>query len=163
MSATLENSQNIPKENSGHQVTRCGLGRNLEKERSSKQHPPVIFSQYSKSTRVSCVHFSSTWMSPVWNRIDKAGRAGVRRVGMERRNFQEISPSSASHSRKFEQDSDRRNFFQKKRTGPHFLKGWMFRGGPGCANRCMRRKLPLTFQIAAVFEIHQFQVCTSKP
>ena len=31
---------------------------------------------------------------------------------MERRNFQEISPSSASHSRKFEQDSERRNFLK---------------------------------------------------
>ena len=36
---------------------------------------------------------------------------------MEREKFQEFSPSSASHSRKFEQDSERRNFFQKKRTG----------------------------------------------
>ena len=31
---------------------------------------------------------------------------------MEREKFQEFSPSSASHSRKFEQDSERRNFFK---------------------------------------------------
>ncbi len=49
----------------------CALGRNLRKERSSKQHPPVIFEQYLKSTLVSCMQFPSTWMSPVWNRIDK--------------------------------------------------------------------------------------------
>ena len=36
-------------------------------------------------------------------------------VRMEREKFQEISASSASHSRKFAQDSHRRNFFQKKR------------------------------------------------
>ena len=57
--------------------TRCGLGRNLEKERSSEQHPPVIFLHLSKTTLANCVHFPSTWMSPVWNRIDKAGRTGV--------------------------------------------------------------------------------------
>ena len=57
--------------------TRCGLGRNLEKERSSEQHAPVIFVQNLKLTLVSCVQFPRTWMSPVWNRIDKAGRAGV--------------------------------------------------------------------------------------
>ena len=110
--ATRKNSRKILKEKQ-----KSGLGRNLEKERSSKQHPPVIFSHLSKSTRVSCVHFSSTWMSPVWNRIDKAGRAGVRRVGMERRNFKEISPSSASHSRDLAQDSQKRKFLQKRRTG----------------------------------------------
>ena len=38
---------------------------------------------------------------------------GKERVRMERGNFQEFSPSSASHSRKFAQDSERRNFFQK--------------------------------------------------
>ena len=59
----------------------CVLGCNLEKERSSEQHPPVIFSHHLKSTLVSCVHFPSTWMSPVWNRIDKAGRAGVSERG----------------------------------------------------------------------------------
>ena len=36
---------------------------------------------------------------------------------MERGNSREFSPSSASHSRKFAQDSHRRKFFQKKRTG----------------------------------------------
>ena len=37
---------------------------------------------------------------------------GKGRVERERGNVQEISPSSASHSRKFEQDSERRNFFK---------------------------------------------------
>ena len=49
-------------------------------------------------------------------RIDK--QAGQERVQRERGKFQEFSSSSASHSRKFEQDSHRRKFFQKKRTGP---------------------------------------------
>ena len=42
---------------------------------------------------------------------------GKERFRMERGNFQEFSPSSASHSRKFAQDSQKRKFFQKKRTG----------------------------------------------
>ena len=46
------------------------LDRDL-KERSSEQHPPVIFSQPLKSTLVSCMQFPSTLISPVWNRIDK--------------------------------------------------------------------------------------------
>ena len=50
---------------------KSGLGRNLEKERSSEQHAPVIFVQNLKLTLVSCVQFPSAWMSPVWNRIDK--------------------------------------------------------------------------------------------
>ena len=75
MSATLEKILRIPPRKI--LGTRCGLDRNLEKERSSKQHEPVIFEQPLKLTLVSCVQFPSTWMSPVWNRIDKAGRAGV--------------------------------------------------------------------------------------
>ena len=39
------------------------------------------------------------------------------RIRIERGNIQEISASSASHSRKFAQDSQKRKFFQKKRTG----------------------------------------------
>ena len=50
--------------------TRCGLGRNLGKERSSKQHAPGIFLQDWKSALVSFVQFPSAWMSPVWNWID---------------------------------------------------------------------------------------------
>ena len=57
--------------------TRCGLGRNLEKERSSKQHAPVIRGHSQNFTFVSCVHFSSTWMSPEWNRINRKTGQGV--------------------------------------------------------------------------------------
>ena len=64
MSATLENSQNIPKENSGHQV-RTGAPK-------TKEHSAVPWTLVDDMfTYDKCLHFSSTWMSPDWNRIDK--------------------------------------------------------------------------------------------
>ena len=60
---------------------KSGLDRNLEKERSSKQHPPVILLHNLKFTLVSCVQFPSTLISPVWNRIDKQAGQGVSKRG----------------------------------------------------------------------------------
>ena len=81
-----------------------GKGRNLEKERSSEQHPPVILLHLSKTTLANCVHFPSTWMSPVWNRIDKAGRAGVSERGSSNtcseEMFRNFIHAPSSHLRK---------------------------------------------------------------
>ena len=48
-------------------------------------------------------------------RIDK--QAGQERVQRERGKCEEFSASSASNSRKFAQDSQKRKFLQKRRTG----------------------------------------------
>ena len=62
---------------------------------------------------------------------------------MERGKFQEFSPSSASHSRKFEQDSQKRKFFQKKRTGPPKTKERSAGDCPTLQSASKRRQINL--------------------
>ena len=64
---------------------------------------------------------------------------------MERGKIQEFSASSASPSRKFAQDSERRNFFQKKRTGPQPERTFL-----GAARTC---------DFPAPSEVHARQLC----
>ena len=65
---------------------------------------------------------------------------------MERGKFQEISASSASHSRKFAQDSQKRKFFQKKRTGTQPERTFL--------------EAARTCNLIATEEVHARQLCT---
>ena len=145
MSATLENSQNIPKENSGHQVR---TGAPKTKERSAGNCPTLqsffkraqvnlfdildaaqVGRQSKGSLAVGEVGFAladelnhdarqSTYEVVIAGMC--VCEKGKGRVQKERGKFQEFSPSSASHSRKFSQK--RRTGQQKQENIPPYLR-----------------------------------------
>ena len=65
------------------------------------------------------------------------------RLRIERGKFQEFSECSASHSRKFAQDSQKRNFFQKRRTGPPKTKEHSAGNCPTLQSVSKRRQINL--------------------